>query len=209
MPWLPAILHPQMFTGDREGLVDALIAACERRPAGPGACPGLFGRELVRWDETEEQAPLVNMEALEGGRCVGRTARPRPLALRGTCAALCAASFEHIYLSDRVCRFAIRRRRAGGKFPKTSLPTASATPVATQPAAKRGRGAVGATPPRRGPASYACPALAASPKPEALPMPTTGLLSRALVRGRSPSPPKEAPFLHATGAHALVRVAAA
>lgn len=157
-----------MFTGDREGLVDALIAACERRPAGPGACPGLFGRELVRWDETEEQAPLVNMEALEGGR-----------------------------------------RRAGGKFPKTSLPTASATPVATQPAAKRGRGAVGATPPRRGPASYACPALAASPKPEALPMPTTGLLSRALVRGRSPSPPKEAPFLHATGAHALVRVAAA
>jgi hypothetical protein len=39
---------------------------------------------------------------------------------------------------------------------------------------------------------YACPALAASPKPEQLPMPTTGLLSRALVRGRSPSPPKDA-----------------
>lgn len=38
----------------------------------------------------------------------------------------------------------------------------------------------------------ACPALAASPKPEQLPMPTTGLLSRAFVHGRSPSPPKDA-----------------
>jgi hypothetical protein len=37
-------------------------------------------------------------------------------------------------------------------------------------------------------ASFACPALASAPRPEALPMPTTGLLSRAGVRSRSPSP---------------------
>jgi len=36
--------------------------------------------------------------------------------------------------------------------------------------------------------SFACPALASSPKPECIPMPTTGLLSRC----RSRSPPKDA-----------------
>lgn len=46
--------------------------------------------------------------------------------------------------------------------------------------------------PRTSSDACACPALAASPKPENLPMPTTGLLSRALVRSRSPSPPKDA-----------------
>lgn len=39
-----------------------------------------------------------------------------------------------------------------------------------------------------GGASFACPALASAPRPEALPMPTTGLLSRAGARSRSPSP---------------------
>lgn len=36
--------------------------------------------------------------------------------------------------------------------------------------------------------SFACPALASAPRPEALPMPTTGLLNRAGARSRSPSP---------------------
>lgn len=36
---------------------------------------------------------------------------------------------------------------------------------------------------------YACPSFAAAPKPEALPMPTSSLMTRALYR-RSPSPPK-------------------
>lgn len=40
-----------------------------------------------------------------------------------------------------------------------------------------------------GQGSYACPSFAAAPKPEALPMPTSSLLTRALYR-RSPSPPK-------------------
>lgn len=40
--------------------------------------------------------------------------------------------------------------------------------------------------------AYACPSFAAAPKPEALPMPTSSLLTRALCR-RSPSPPKMMP----------------
>lgn len=56
-------------------------------------------------------------------------------------------------------------------------------------------------------APFACPAVAASPKPEHLPMPTTDLMSRALVRGRSPSPPKDGCFALAP-LHS-VRVAAA
>jgi hypothetical protein len=42
--------------------------------------------------------------------------------------------------------------------------------------------------------SYACPSFAAAPKPEALPMPTSSLMTRALHR-RSPSPPKCLPAL--------------
>ncbi len=38
--------------------------------------------------------------------------------------------------------------------------------------------------------SYACPSFAAAPKPEALPMPTSSLITRALLARRSPSPPK-------------------
>lgn len=40
--------------------------------------------------------------------------------------------------------------------------------------------------------AFACPALAHAPRPESVPMPTFGLLSRAGTRSRSPSPPKDA-----------------
>lgn len=39
--------------------------------------------------------------------------------------------------------------------------------------------------------SFACPALAHAPRPEFLPMPTSGLLNRAGSRSRSPSPAKD------------------
>lgn len=39
-------------------------------------------------------------------------------------------------------------------------------------------------------AGYACPSFSAAPKPEALPMPTSSLMTRALQCRRSPSPPK-------------------
>jgi hypothetical protein len=54
---------------------------------------------------------------------------------------------------------------------------------------------------------FACPAVAASPKPEALPMPT-GLMSRA-ARSRSPSPPKDGFFAANHAALARVRAVAA
>ncbi len=43
---------------------------------------------------------------------------------------------------------------------------------------------------------FSCPAVAASPKPEALPMPTSGLLTRVASRGRSPSPSKVAAAMY-------------
>jgi hypothetical protein len=49
------------------------------------------------------------------------------------------------------------------------------------------------------PAGFACPAVAASPKPENLPMPTS-LMSR-VVRSRSPSPPKDSFFAVSVLAH--------
>eukprot|EP00878_Enallax_costatus_P044203 GHUV01052547.1.p1 GENE.GHUV01052547.1~~GHUV01052547.1.p1 ORF type:complete len:172 (-),score=25.15 GHUV01052547.1:673-1188(-) len=49
-------------------------------------------------------------------------------------------------------------------------------------------------------ASFACPALANSPRPEALPKPTANLLNRAGSRSRSPSPGKD-DMMHFHAAH--------
>lgn len=116
---------------------------------------------------------------------------------------------------------------SGGKFParqQVRSPTAAAAAAAahynSSSASKRGsrasstspaqipRAATGAAGRRMSadyssntPAGFACPAVAASPKPEALPMPT-GLMSRALaVRSRSPSPPKDGFFAVSVLAH--------
>lgn len=54
-----------VFRGDGEGLVEALIAACERKPVARTAIPELFGRELVPWtDDGSAGAPLG--QPLEG-----------------------------------------------------------------------------------------------------------------------------------------------
>eukprot|EP00775_Hariotina_reticulata_P012170 gene12170-12308_t len=54
---------------------------------------------------------------------------------------------------------------------------------------------------------FACPALAASPKPESIPMPTTGLMNRC--RGRSPSPVKDSAISSFFASPQLVRAMAA
>lgn len=68
----------------------------------------------------------------------------------------------------------------GGRSPDHKGKRASATPRGASPPVRRAS---------LGDSSFACPSFAAAPKPEALPMPTSSLLTRALVR-RSPSPPK-------------------
>lgn len=59
---------------------------------------------------------------------------------------------------------------------------------------------------------FACPALASAPKPCDLPMPTSGLMSRAILRSRSPSPGKDvaaASFFYPGHMQQLVRPVAA
>lgn len=88
-------------------------------------------------------------------------------------------------------------------IPGTSSPTKSSFERRRSPV-KRAKGGYGAARSGSPPADesctsrastggdrFACPALASAPRPEALPMPTTGLLSRAGARSRSPSPSKD------------------
>ncbi|KAF8069467.1 hypothetical protein HT031_001583 [Scenedesmus sp. PABB004] len=166
-------------------MVDALIAACERRPVAASASPELFGRELVPW--TDDDAPFAALEA--------------PLEGRGS-HKFPSGSHKHA-------------RPAGGRAPES--------PEHKRAAPAGGKRSKANTPPRRsaevprgarlssGGSGFACPALAASPKPENLPMPTTGLLSRATLRGRSPSPAKDGGLARffAPAAHTLVRPVAA
>ncbi|WIA10249.1 hypothetical protein OEZ85_010449 [Tetradesmus obliquus] len=161
------------FKGDGEAMLSALIRACEVKPISPAANPAWAGRELVPWTDDS-----VQVEA-----CL---------------------EFQPLETSSR---------RSAGKFPEPSSTHKQVRPARASPdspqhkKAQAKRSKVG-SPPRSPPRSIsprisssssssssvacACPALAASPKPEKLPMPTTGLLSRAFVRGRSPSPPKDA-----------------
>lgn len=161
------------FKGDGEAMLTALIKACEVKPISPAANPAWAGRELVPWtDDSAQVESCLEFQPLEANS-----------------------------------------RRSGCKFPECSSTPKQGRPARSVPdspqhkKAQAKRSKVG-SPPRSPPRSIsprissssssssnvacACPALAASPKPENLPMPTTGLLSRAFVRGRSPSPPKDA-----------------
>lgn len=106
--------------------------------------------------------------------------------------------------------------RRQSKFPARHArsPIAAAATAAAQERSANKRSKVAASPthiPRaasnggrrlsaeNAPAGFACPAVAASPKPETLPMPT-GLMSRA-GRSRSPSPPKDSFFAVSVLAH--------
>lgn len=90
-------------------------------------------------------------------------------------------------------------RRSGSLFPTAPKGGARANSVSKASGNKRSKasGSPRSGSPRAQPAhgkrgsvnGYACPALASAPKPSDLPMPTFGLMSRAIVRSRSPSPP--------------------
>lgn len=168
---------PSYFRGDGEGLVDMLIAASQMKPQPQLSLPQ---RELVRWQDDSCSASALLDMPLEGSSC--------------------------------------RRAHSGGKFPSRHArsPTAAAAQERTSSSgSKRNRVSSPAQPALRAPfnngtrrmsaehdsAGFACPAVAASPKPESLPIPT-GLMSRAMVaRSRSPSPPKDSFFAVSVLAH--------
>jgi len=165
------------FRGDAEGLVDLLIAVSQMKPQALPA--GSAGRELVKW--------------ADDSCCSGSALLDMPLEISSS-----------------------RRPQSGGKFPARHArsPTAAAAQERTASSAhKRSKMASPAQSVRAASnggrrlsadniaAGFACPAVAASPKPENLPMPT-GLMSRALaVRSRSPSPPKDSFFAVPVLAH--------
>jgi hypothetical protein len=114
-------------------------------------------------------------------------------------------------------------RRSGSMFPATSKTGPKGSPAHKASANKRAKasgsprsGSPHAAQPvcgkRTSTNGFACPALASAPKPCDLPMPTSGLMSRAILRSRSPSPGKDvaaASFFHPVQVQQLVRPVAA
>lgn len=114
-------------------------------------------------------------------------------------------------------------RRLGSVFPAATRPGARASFAHKASANKRSKAPCSprsGSPSFRQPAvpkpttgtNFACPALASAPKPSDLPMPTFGLMSRAIVRSRSQSPSKDAAvasFFHPGQAHKLIPAVAA
>jgi hypothetical protein len=162
----------QFWAGDAPQLVDALIASCQQA-IGTQAMPG-EGRELVPWtdDSCVGSSSLLNMP-LENRR---QSKFPARHARSPTAAAATAAAQE---------RSANKRSKVAAS--PTHIPRAASNGGGRRLSAENA------------PAGFACPAVAASPKPETLPMPT-GLMSRA-VRSRSPSPPKDSFFAVSVLAH--------
>lgn len=148
-----------IFRGDGEGLVDMLIAASQAKPVPTPSLAALAGRELVPWQAEEMPCPAG--------------ASPQLMDMP---------------LEARHSKFPARQARA--QQPSAAAAAAAANRVM---AAQRGIPRVGSgrrlSADQAPAAGFACPAVAASPKPEALPMPT-GLMSR-VARSRSPSPPKD------------------
>lgn len=175
-PCLAAQQFPSvgMFRGDSEGMVEALIKACERKPVANTACPELFGRELVPWtDDSAAQGASLD-QPLEAGNRRGQPGNKFPLG-----------SHKHARPSTRMPESPEHKKAQAKRSKVGSTPPRSISPRVQQQGSSSRRSSCEVS------SSFACPAVAASPKPENLPMPTTGLLSRALVRGRSPSPVKD------------------
>lgn len=141
--------------------------------AKPQALPEIQGRELVRW--TDDSCSGSLLEPLESRRSQADSKFPARHARSPTAAA------------------AAQERSSANKRSKMAT-----SPTQIPRAASNGGRRLSADHTNAG---FACPAVAASPKPEALPMPT-GLMSRAMaVRSRSPSPPKDSFFAVSVLAH--------
>jgi hypothetical protein len=157
------------FKGDGEAMLTALIKACEVKPISPAANPAWAGRELVPWTDDSVQAEVcLEFQPLEASSRRSGCKFPQP------------SSTHKQARPARAVPDSPQHKKAQAKRSKVGSPPRSISPRISSSSSSSSS------------AACACPALAASPKPENLPMPTTGLLSRAFVRGRSPSPPKDA-----------------
>lgn len=169
----------KIFRGDAEHLVDELIAACQKKPVASTAYTG-YGRELVPWTD-DSVVPAACSESLD--RQSRRTTGQERVRVP-------ANPHKHARAAGRVAD-SPEQKKTQSKRSKTSVALAfyQAAPGVSGSSRRSSSSDSG----------FACPAIATSPKPEQLPMPTNGFMSRALLRARSPSPPKDMPssFPHA------------
>lgn len=165
--------HVGVFKGDAPNMVDMLVAACEQKPQA-GTYSG-YGRDLVpcadAWLTEGDTNRLNDAKFAKGSHKHARS---------GNATAKAPGSPKHK-------KPATEPKKAAASSLTNRVPsTAIAIPAAPKTAV---------SPPRRSSVDatgFTCPAVAPSPKPEALPMPTSGLLSRAAARARSPSPDRSA-----------------
>lgn len=205
----PSALHAPIFKGDADYLVDHLIAACAKKPSPQGYTG--FGRELVPCEATGFFEDLVTPTCLSAA--MSKALEKRSSSKSFTQAQ--TASHKHprastqsppahksIRTSDKASPEPVpqagRRARAVARDLNNGFAAASAA-INIASAASAPPTAGYSAPPKAAAAAarmgYVCPAFATSPKPEAVPMPTSGLLVRAAnaaAKSRSPSPPAAA-----------------
>jgi hypothetical protein len=177
--------HMAAFKGDGEHLLDMLVEACAAKTQNSQHAG--YGRELIPCADawlTAGDTKTTRHEGRKthkyGGNNAGRSpaSPPRPSGRADTKAPT----------SNAKC--AVFKRSASYGLSDAASPIAIPfTNQMTNNNASSPRPSLDA-------GVFSCPAVAASPKPEALPMPTSGLLTRVASRGRSPSPSKVAAAMY-------------
>jgi hypothetical protein len=177
-------LASKVFRGDSEDMVDRLIEACQEARAPVASGYTGFGRALEPASAwlCDETAP-VPCATTRG------TAASSPNLKKGSNNNSVSNSKKFPQGSHKHARSSPSKSSSMPSSPehKRGGSMCAQPGRATKTAATNGALAKPAAPATSN--AFACPAIAASPKPEAVPMPTSSLLTRAL-RARSPSPDK-------------------
>lgn len=186
--------HMGAFKGDGEHLVDMLVEACAAKTHNSPLAG--YGRELI---------PCADAWLTAGDRKMGNTARnsnnsratSSPKQGRNAAGRTPASPFRAARAAQQdLTKAAPASKNNASGIKRCASYTDPSSPIAI-PSTNQFpiRGTASPRAPQDA-GAYLCPAVAASPKPEALPMPTTGLLTRVASRGRSPSPSKVAAAMY-------------
>lgn len=191
-----AVSKPKCFTGDADSLVDDLIAACETKPA-PSSYTG-YGRELVPYNfdcgstgpQTKSpnavlRGPLEQTKkraSVKGARNRGEATDSPSKSARKTARRNPEEATAVVSGST-----AARQKYSNVKNGPTNMCVTVASPIMKTASVA---------------AAVAVPSFV-SPKPEAVPLPTSSLLQRAAVNKQRGSPTHNAGFYPGAGFYGL------
>eukprot|EP00195_Chlamydomonas_chlamydogama_P008311 CAMPEP_0202907250 /NCGR_PEP_ID=MMETSP1392-20130828/41829_1 /ASSEMBLY_ACC=CAM_ASM_000868 /TAXON_ID=225041 /ORGANISM="Chlamydomonas chlamydogama, Strain SAG 11-48b" /LENGTH=197 /DNA_ID=CAMNT_0049596063 /DNA_START=219 /DNA_END=812 /DNA_ORIENTATION=+ len=160
------------FRGDHEGLIDHLLEVCHEHKTRPSAEYTGFGRELVPYFSEEQPLP---MDASNRRKPVEANSPQRLQKGRKNSPPTARASSARDFPSRRAAKTSdFTCEVSSARFPSSPISTGGRKSADVSPPPRSVF--MGSSPPA---GAAVCPGIFSSPKPETLPMPTTGLLKRA------------------------------